>query len=156
LDNPANLPVQGELFMAQSNQLSVEAPAESGPQAPQRSRENAALARCRRAWQRTFKQQCDDGESESVASNEADKAFVRAMPELCGYQNIQDFIACVAYAIVHKIIYKPDADKFLSVTKVAIAALRHDPKSPPKPGTKSREKISSIPNGGIETPRLPS
>ncbi len=95
---------------------------------------NPAVARCAEAWDRTYHLASIDPEDDSLepshnnsdffACQQADIAFRNAMPPLCGYQNIQNFIACVAYARLRKIIYPDDAGELLFAAQVALSAIR--------------------------------
>jgi hypothetical protein len=94
----------------------------------ERPTQNAAIIRCLRAWQRAYnkniaKPECD----EFHAKRAGDRAFLRAMPPLSGYDNIRDFIACVTYAIVINSISHDDTQSLFLSAKIALAALRQDP-----------------------------
>jgi hypothetical protein len=64
----------------------------------------AALRKCRAAWQRVMNQELKGTRRESVdhilAAKEAAKAFAGAMPALAGPGGIRDFIACAAHRIL--------------------------------------------------------
>jgi len=57
-------------------------------------------------------------------------AYRDAMPDLAGYENIRDFIACVTHGFVDSIISFSEAPKLLYAAQVALGALRHAPKEP--------------------------
>jgi hypothetical protein len=63
----------------------------------------------------------------------ASAAYCAAMPDLTGYQNIRDFIACAAHGMVTGAIDPIEGPKFLYAAQVAIGALRMEPKQPKKP-----------------------
>jgi hypothetical protein len=97
------------------------------PNTLERPTQNAAVARCLRAWQRTYKKAISDDEDDYQAKCEGDRAFLRAMPPLSGFDNIRDFIACVTYAVVIEVVRHKDADHLLAAAKIALATLRHQP-----------------------------
>jgi len=98
--------------------------------APDRPTQNSAVARCLRAWQRAYKKACAEGDSDFKAKCAGDRAFLRSMPALSGYDNIRDFIACVTYAIVIDVLRSKDAEHLLEAAKVALTTLRQQPKPP--------------------------
>ena len=103
----------------------------SGQDAPDRPLENAALVRCVHAFQRAYKKELDDlddDDSKYPAELAGRRAYLRALPPLAGYENIRDFIACIAYADLTEVILHCDADHFLDSAKVALAAVCHQPK----------------------------
>lgn len=51
-------------------------------------------------------------------------AFRKAMPPLAGHQNIQDFIACTAYALVNDILLPQQCQQLFNCAKYALSALR--------------------------------
>jgi len=96
--------------------------------------ENAAVARCIRAFQRAYKKEfasLDEDDSKYPAEKAGREAYLRALPPLSGHQNICDFIACIAYADLTGIIRHRDAQHFLESAKIAVAA-RREPSSQPK------------------------
>ena len=97
--------------------------------APERPTKNNAVTRCLRAWQRAYKKTIDDDEDDYHAKCAGDRAFLRAMPPLSGSDNIRDYIACVAYAVVIEVIRHKDAAPLLDAAKISLAALRHQPKT---------------------------
>jgi hypothetical protein len=95
--------------------------------APERPIQNPAVARCLRAWQRAYKKAINDDEDDYYAKCAGDRAFLRCMPPLSGFDNIRDFIACVTYAVVIGVVRHKDADHLLAAAKIALATLRHRP-----------------------------
>jgi hypothetical protein len=107
-------------------------------EAPDRLSENEAVARCLRAWHITMENErakLDEDESESEAKSEANDAFLAAMPPLSGYQNICDFIACVTQAYMWELIGLKRSEHLLAAAKLALSALRLEPK-PDDAGTR--------------------
>jgi len=93
---------------------------------------NPAVALCARAWERTYKRILsavpDEGKDaadwEDFAREKAEAAFRNALPPLCGEDNIRDFIACVAYALVNEIILPIVCTDYMEAAKVALSAVR--------------------------------
>lgn len=99
-------------------------------EAPGRPSENAAVVRCIRAFQRAYKKVLDElGKSASdyPAEKAGREAYLRALPPLSGYENIRDFIACIAYADLTELIRHSDAEHFLDSAKVALTLVRYEP-----------------------------
>ncbi len=129
--------------------LSGFAIAEPEPQPAERAGGNAAVQSCIRAWQYAYNKEFarikDDYKAELVAR----KAFRRALPNLAGYDNIRDFIACVTYALVNELMPENDVANCLGAAKIAIGHVRQEPKpssNEPKclgrpPKTSAREEI---------------
>lgn len=96
---------------------------------PQRS---LALQRCCEARERAL-QYCHD---RRINGYDAEQIVYRAyrnnMPELSGYENIRDFIACTAYGMLLRVIDPMDGAKFLYAAQVAIGVLRYERKLPEK------------------------
>jgi len=90
------------------------------------------VARCVDAYSRTYKTERARTRSQDTAINCARKAFRAALPSLVGRENIRDFIACIAQAILLDVIDTADASKLLYAAQVAIAATRIS-SSPAKP-----------------------
>lgn len=85
---------------------------------------NPAVARCLNAWARANKAERAKGKNRSEASIEADRAYLDAMPPLSGQENIRDFIACVAHAMIVHIIMDDSATKLLYAAQVAHTTTR--------------------------------
>jgi hypothetical protein len=99
---------------------------------------DAALRKCRTAWQRAFNQfmkESEEGDDmdEIFAAKEAAKAYSAAMPALAGPDGIRDFIACAAHGILIGAIPVDRAGSVLYAAQVALAALPRDPVSREKP-----------------------
>ena len=99
---------------------------------------NPAVAHCARAWERTRKRILsaapDEGKDvddwEDFAREKAEAAFRNALPPLCGEDNIRDFIACVAYALVNEIILPIVCTDYMEAAKVALSAVRAHRRQP--------------------------
>jgi hypothetical protein len=92
---------------------------------------NAAVALCACAWERVYQASLERTKSEYKAGCDAGKAFRQAMPSLCGYENICDYIACASYGMLSGAIDKKDGTRFLYAAQVALAAVPHQFKTRP-------------------------
>jgi hypothetical protein len=102
---------------------------EANPKTSIRPGEHAAIVRCILAKQRAFGKALADGKTDFAASIAGNKAFLRALPPLSGFEYIRDFVACVTYAIAAHIVSGKAAGTLLESAKVALASLRHEPES---------------------------
>ena len=91
---------------------------------------NPAIARCQDAWNSTYKALRDKNEREPTSIVGANKAFRCAMPALDTPENIRDFVACVAYAMLMGAIDPKDGSKFLYAAQVAYGAVKHQTAAP--------------------------
>jgi hypothetical protein len=91
---------------------------------------NPAVTRCMNAWTRAYKEERAKHKSSFEASQSAEKAYRDAMPPLSGYENIRDFIACVANAMLIGAIMDNQGTKLLYAAQVALTTLRRQPASP--------------------------
>jgi Na+/glutamate symporter len=89
--------------------------------------ENTAVARCLNEWERVYKAEKAKRKDDYDATEEAEKAYRDAMPPLSGYENIRDFIACVAHAMIVGAIADNQASKLLYAAQVALSAVRCQP-----------------------------
>jgi hypothetical protein len=91
----------------------------------------AALRKCRSAWQRALNAELRGTERDSVdkilAAKEAAKAYSAAMPALAGPDGIRAFIAYAAHGILIGAIPVDRAGSVLYAAQVALAALPRDP-----------------------------
>jgi len=98
---------------------------------------NEAIDRCIKAWHRTFDLASINPEDEELplldendfACEQAAMSFRESMPTLAGYENIRDFIACITYAMLHRIFNVDECQQLLGAAKIAMALLRAKPKS---------------------------
>ena len=97
-----------------------------------------AIDRCIKAWHRTFDLASINpkdeqlpllGEDDDFACEQAAMSFRQAMPPLAGYENIRDFIACIVYAMLHRIFNGDECQQLLGAAKIAMALLRAQPRS---------------------------
>jgi len=106
--------------------------------APDRESLNPAVARCMAAWERandlvsaqyTGKEPFD---FEAFAVGELHTAYRDAMPPLIGHDNICDFIACVAHAMLKDIFDQPECQLYFNAARTALAACRAKARSEAK------------------------
>jgi hypothetical protein len=117
---------------------------QSGPQ-------NAAVLRCCEAALRSRRESRSKRLGTVETEFNADQAYKRAMPELIGYENIRDFIACIGHGLVMNNVTAFQADKLLGVARLALATLREQPegapgdcRNQPKPENQEAPLLSSI------------
>jgi len=91
-----------------------------------------AIKRCCAAWQRAFdaEMQCREGDNidKAFAASQAAPAYCKALPPLAGYENIRNFIACVAHGILINAIPQKRANQLLYAAQVALSSLHYEPK----------------------------
>ena len=97
------------------------------PTAPPR---NAAVKRCCAACEHSLQQSAAEELSSYTVKERATQAYLKAIPHLCGYESVCDFIACVTHGMILDVISSTDGAKFLYAAQVAIGALRLEPKEP--------------------------
>jgi hypothetical protein len=86
-----------------------------------------AVTRCSDAWNRTFKTESMKREPYGAALRNARMAYFQAMPPLVGYENIRDFIACVAHGVLLGAITESQCSRLLYAAQVAQGTLRYQP-----------------------------
>jgi hypothetical protein len=96
---------------------------ENNPSGPQ----NAAVLRCCEATKRSRRESLSKHRDIVETVLQADEAYRKAMPELVGYENIRDFIACVGHGMVMGTMTAFQADKLLCAARLALSALRAQP-----------------------------
>jgi hypothetical protein len=85
--------------------------------------ENPAVAACCRAWDETYEEALEAGDiTDYAAGKEANQAFREAMPPLIGWQNIRDFIACVACGVLRDVFSGSEVTRLLYAAQVAVSA----------------------------------
>ena len=102
--------------------------------------DNPAVARCIRAWHRAYKKEIIDSEIEEdeshyPAEKAGNAAYRNCLPPLAGRENIRNFIACVAQALVLDILKQYEVTPLLYAAQVATSAAGREPIAP-KPSAK--------------------
>ena len=87
----------------------------------------AAVTRCRKAWDQSFKSDSMRRDPCGPALDKARAAYCKAMPPLIGYDNIRDFIACVAQGLLLGAITDSRGSRLLYAAQVAQGVLRSQP-----------------------------
>lgn len=127
--------------MGKKSKQSKTSPAEEPEPAPgDGPLDNAAVARCIRAWHRAYKKEVVDSEIEEdeshyPAEQAGNKAYLNCLPPLAGRENIRNFIACVTQALVLDILRKCDVTPLLYAAQIATSAAGREP-NPPRPSAK--------------------
>ena len=80
---------------------------------------NPAVAWCRQAYIKAYKESKSNGNREFEAERHAADAYRKAIPPLCGAENIRNFIACIARAMLTKMMNGADATRLLYAAQVA-------------------------------------
>ncbi len=93
------------------------------------ARQLPAVAFCCDAWEAAFLASYSRDKKEHFARRRAKRAYLNALPPLCGYQCISDFIACVAYGMAIEAIDDASGTRLLHAAQVALATLRKRPKA---------------------------
>jgi hypothetical protein len=94
----------------------------------------SAVDRCAQAWKRNYelasllpKKERHREEYDRFVNDEAASAFRDAMPPLIGLQNIQEYIACVAYAQLHDIFTIPECQRLFETARFALTVPGNKP-----------------------------
>jgi hypothetical protein len=103
-------------------------PATNDESALAQSIRTPAVQRCRDARDRSLLESRAMNLGESKTRDRAQDAYLDAMPDLAGYQNIRDFIACVAAGVLSGDVSPIQSPGYLYAAQVAISALRLEPK----------------------------
>ena len=105
--------------------------------APKPTSPKTAVRRCCAANDRAYKAKCEERkehqEADFYARTDGQKAFRDAIPMLAGCEGVRDFIACAAHGILINAIPQDRTSQLLYAAQVALAALRHAPKTTPLP-----------------------
>jgi hypothetical protein len=107
-----------------------------------------AVRRCCAAYDRAYKAKMAQGDGGTMCSYDstkaAEEAFRDAMPMLAGYEGVRDFIACAAHGILINAIPQDRTSQLLYAAQVALAALRHAPKTASLP-VRSKTQPTPLP-----------
>ncbi len=91
----------------------------------------SAVTRCCDAWNSSFKTESMRREPSDKVARSARAAYYSAMPPLVGYENIRDFVACVAQGVLLGAISESQSSRLLYAAQVAQSTLRHLPNRKP-------------------------
>jgi hypothetical protein len=112
---------KGETRMTETTQAT---PALTVEDKPTPAPSNPAVEICSKAYARAYKAARKESPSRLNAEDQAEMAFRKAMPQLSGQENINDFIACVAYGMLIKAIEGPEGARLLYAAQVANSTVR--------------------------------
>ncbi|MGD0734967.1 MAG: hypothetical protein ABR976_07455 [Terracidiphilus sp.] len=90
---------------------------------------NPSVARCCQAYNARYKVVLAMKEHAVTARAEARQAYREAMPPLSSPQNISNFVACVAHAILIEAINGSDGARLLSAAQTAYRVKTPPPKT---------------------------
>jgi len=120
---------KAELMPAQSNPILAHAQDLD----PEPDHIQAAIKRCRNAWQRAYKTEMDktggNDDDDVFAAFYAGKAYRKAMPILFNYESVQAYIACAAHGLLIGAIPPEESGQILYAAQVAIGSLHYAPRS---------------------------
>jgi hypothetical protein len=72
--------------------------------------------------------QAEDKQSTEYHCEKAgNQAYLKAVPSLCGYENICGFIACINYASLTGVITHGHAAHYLANARIALSTIYHRP-----------------------------
>ena len=112
------------------NESTSAAISQDSPNPPAR---NPAVLHCCQVWQSSIQYSLEKKMDRYDTKVRANAAYRNAMPDLSGYENIRDFIACTAHGMLIGVVDSIEGPKFLYAAQVALGALRHEPKEPKRP-----------------------
>jgi hypothetical protein len=92
------------------------------------STRNAAVLRCCAARDRSLEDSRAGNVEKYEAKERSKDAYRNALPDLSGYKNIRDFVACISHGLLTGDISPINSPQFLYAAQVAISALRLEPK----------------------------
>ena len=122
-----------ELSLTEPTPAPEPAPAPSPEPGPEHEK---AVKRCCAAWRRSYNAYMEKSRGTHAdklfAAHQAGPAYCNAMPILAGYENIRDFIACLAHGILIGAIPQSRSGQLLYAAQVALSTVHREPK-PPKP-----------------------
>ena len=105
-------------------------PAPSEASEPIAVPENPAIARCLNGWACAYKLEKAKKDDHYEAVRKGNHGYHKAMPRLSGYENLRDFIACVAHGMLIGAIDGDDGTRLLYAAQVALGTVRRQPPAP--------------------------
>jgi hypothetical protein len=113
--------------------MSINSSSRSVPTRPGQPARTPAVQRCCEARDQSLIESKAQNTGSYNTNQFAAEAYCAAMPDLSGYENIRDFIACTSYGMVNGLIDAVEGSKFLYAAQVASSVLRHQPKEQTPP-----------------------
>jgi hypothetical protein len=114
--------------------------------------ENPAVALCCKAYARMHSQTTAAGKSSISAKFDAGSAYRNAMPPLDGQENIRNFIACAAHAMLLGILESSDGAKLLYAAQVASGLLPKPSLKDPKAAKEPQDAYSPVGSQSVDGP----
>jgi len=108
--------------------MSEPSPAATGQSSTNLPARNAAVLRCIAARDRSLEDSRVRNVGKSEALDRSQQAYRDALPDLAGYENIRDFVACISHGLLTGDISPINSPTYLYAAQVAISALRLEPK----------------------------
>ena len=108
--------------MNQAVEISINEAASNPPQ------RNSAVQRCCAARDRSLEDSRALNLGKCEAGGRSQQAYRNALPDLAGYENIRDFVACISHGLLTGDISPINSPTYLYAGQVAISALRLEPK----------------------------
>lgn len=109
-----------------------------------------AVQRCCEARDRSIRQNREKRADPYNIRSLSAEAYCAAMPDLSGFENIRDFVACTSYGMVNGLIDAIEGAKFLYAAQVATGILRHEAKDQKRPA--AGPPPTPLPNGNHTGP----
>ena len=78
-------------------------------------------------WNRAYRADLSINQTKAAAMLTAGHTFCEAMPQLDGYDNIRDFIACCAQGVLLGALDPQKSAKLLYAAQVALSSARYQP-----------------------------
>jgi hypothetical protein len=126
-ESSAATPETTEIHLFKSAEAAAAAP--SGPVAPTPPLPlplRDAVRDCLAAYNRALAAERASGAAQVEAEQKAAAAYRDHMPVLTSRGNVQAFIACVAWGIVHRTFQYDEGPRFLAAARTALSALPRD------------------------------
>ena len=114
---------------------------------------NPAIQRCCLAEKRSRRESKSKARDIIETQICADEAYRKALPELVGYENIRDFIACVTYGMANDTITAFRGNKLLAGARLALSALSQEPAGSEKNKKESPKTAAHPEPAPLEVPR---
>ncbi|MGO9336559.1 MAG: hypothetical protein ACLPY1_03525 [Terracidiphilus sp.] len=108
--------------------MSQPSPAATGQPSTNSPARNSAVQRCCAARDRSLEDSRAGNVGKSEARERSQQAYRDALPDLAGYENIRDFVACISHGLLTGDISAINSPTYLYAAQVAISALRLEPK----------------------------
>jgi hypothetical protein len=131
-----------------------------GETATHPSQRNAAVLRCCAARDLVLAEPRTRELEKYAASRLGAAAYMQAIPDLSGYENIRDFIACITHGLVTGDVSPIESSTFFYAAQVATGVLRREPKESEEPKAAARKAAAQkrptpLPTGNHSNGKIP-